>query len=257
MTLPDLSRSDPKRLALARRQIHNGAQWLARMANSFLQPASGNSHLDLTWSPERAALSTRKFDGPLAVELRLAQLQLQFTDDGRPVPHVLDLEDRSSAAIEAWMLVELLHRGKERDRFSKKLPYEISEPMTGDSEKYAAEELAAELALLAAWAQAASAVIAPLAKTAPLICWPEQMLFGTVAKTAAPASNGGAHVRIGFSLGDERTPEPHFLAVAENHGKVQSLRPDVVLTANRIAKDGLDAAAIGKFLEAPAFAGNG
>ena len=248
MNLPDLTKADPKRMAAARRQIHTAAHWLARMANSFIPATAGHDHLKLRWTPERGALATQSFDGALAVELRLAQLQFQFLEDGKPVPHILDLEDRSPATIEAWMLVELLHRNKERDRFSKLLPYEIASPMTGDSEKYMPEELAPELALLTNWAKSATDIISPLAKGEQVWFWPEPMQFGFVAKTGAPASNGGSHVRTAFSLGDERTSEPHFLVVPEKHGSVQSLRPDVVLPASRIQKDALGTAAIQQFL---------
>ena len=250
MNLPDLSTANPKRTNAARRQIHNAAQWLARMANSFIPATANQDHLRLTWSPERGALATQKFEGGLAVELRLAQLCLQFLDGGKPVPHILDLEDRSPATIEAWMLVELLHRSKDRDRFSKTLPYEIAAPMTGDTEKYTPEDLAPELALLTNWAKGASDIISPLAKDEQVWFWPEPSQFGFVTKSGAPASNGGSHVRLAFSLGDERTTEPYFLVVPEKHGTVQSLRPDVVLPASRIHKDALASEDIRKFLSA-------
>lgn len=250
MNLPDLESADPLRMAAARRQIHNAATWLARIANSFREPAADRGHLMLDWDAERGALTTQRFAGSLAVELRLPQLHLQFLEVGRPVPHALDMEDRTPAAVEAWVLVELLHRGLERDRFSKALPYETALPMTGDSEKFAPAEYAAELALLTAWAQGASRAIAPMAGGAGIMCWPEPLQFGAILESGAPASNGGSRLRVAVSLGDERTKEPHFLVVPENHGTVQSLRPDAVLMASRIRADGLNGDAIRGFLAA-------
>ena len=55
--------------------------------------------------------------------MRLPTLEMQFHEHGKPVPHILDPEEHSPAEVEAWMLVELLHRGVDREKFSKTLPY--------------------------------------------------------------------------------------------------------------------------------------
>src|SRR3984893_5342685 len=85
---------------------------------------------------QRQALVTQEFLPQLTVELRIPELALQFKEDGRAVPHVIKLDDRTPAEVEAWVLVELLHRGIDYDRFSKSLPYKVPDLMMGDAVRY-------------------------------------------------------------------------------------------------------------------------
>jgi hypothetical protein len=122
---------NPHRLGEARRQAHNAAQWLVRLARSYIAPQPHAQHTLLQWDSQRQALVTQEFLPQLTVELRIAELALRFTEDGRAVPHVIKLDDRTPAEVEAWVLVELLHRGIDYDRFSKSLPYKVPDLMTG------------------------------------------------------------------------------------------------------------------------------
>jgi hypothetical protein len=47
---------------------------------------------------------TQEFLPQLTVELRIPELALQFKEDGRAVPHVIKLDDRTPAEVEAWVL---------------------------------------------------------------------------------------------------------------------------------------------------------
>ena len=78
-------------------------------------------------------------------------LHMQFLEHGRPAPHVLDMDDRSPAHVEGWILVELLHRGVDRERFSKALPFEVQNAMWGDHEKFSTADYEAEIAALSQW----------------------------------------------------------------------------------------------------------
>jgi hypothetical protein len=113
--------------------------------------ASDNGHTLLRWDSERAAMVTQEFLPDLTLELRLRRLAMQFREHGRPAPHIFEFDDRTPAEAEAWVLVELLHRQLDRDRFSNALPYEFPDLMTGDAVPYAAELHELALQELATW----------------------------------------------------------------------------------------------------------
>ena len=99
------------------------------------------------------------------MELKLPELTLQFLEDGKPVKHALHMEGRSPAQVEAWVLVELLHRGVDRDRFSKDLPYEIPHAMVGDGVEYSPEFREVELKRVLEWFSAAAELMKKLASS--------------------------------------------------------------------------------------------
>jgi hypothetical protein len=90
------------------------------------------------------------------MELRLPELTLQFLEDGKPVEHEFLMEGRSPAQVEAWVLVELLHRGLDRGRFSKDLPYDIPHAMAGDGVEYSPDFREGELKKILDWFTAAA-----------------------------------------------------------------------------------------------------
>jgi hypothetical protein len=75
---------DPHRLGEARRQAHNAAQWLVRLARSYIAPQPHGQHTLLQWDSQRQALVTQEFLPQLTVELRIPELALQFKEDGAP-----------------------------------------------------------------------------------------------------------------------------------------------------------------------------
>lgn len=91
------------------------------------------------------------------MELILPELILTFTEHGVPVRHDFELEGHTQAHVEAWILVELLHRDVDRTRFSKALPYDVSALMTGDAIEFSPEAYTAELEALAGWYEHAMA----------------------------------------------------------------------------------------------------
>jgi hypothetical protein len=240
----------------ARLQLHSMLQWLARLANSYVEADAAGRHLTVLWDGDRHAFLTREFDGGFAVELRLPSLEMQFREHGVLSPHVLDVEGRSPAEVEAWMLVELLHRGVNRSRFSKQLPYGPARLMHGDARQFSPGGLADELADLATWLDMAAGVLTRLAGRlrasgqsvdGEIRCWPEQLhLAVTVA--LEPGSTSEA-LRVGLSAGDDKTSEPHFLVVAERTRSASTMLPNSVLPASRIAASGMSSDDIVAFLE--------
>jgi hypothetical protein len=216
--------ADPRRLGEARRQAHSVAQWLARLAHSYMVPQLDARHTLLRWDPLRLAFVTQEFLPALTAELRIPGLALQFRQDGRPVPHVMEVDDRTPAEVEAWVLVELLHRGIDRDRFSKSLPYEMPDLITGDAVGYMAAPLAAELDELAAWFANAADILAAVASEAPpapappvlappaqaLWCWPELFQLAVLLPLRPHDASRGPMLRAGFSVGDGGSDQAHF-----------------------------------------------
>ncbi len=119
-----------------RRGTLNLVQWLSRIANSYVRDGAPEAVSELEFRAADAAFVTKQFDKGIALEIRLPGLELQFLENGKPMPHVFDPEEHSPAEVEAWLLVELLHRGIDREKFSKELPYAIAGLMSGDAEDY-------------------------------------------------------------------------------------------------------------------------
>jgi hypothetical protein len=157
---------------------------------------------------------------------------MQFQERGKLVPHILDPEERSPAEVEAWILVELLHRGLDRDRFSKSLPYAIANLMSGDAEDYSPQACAPGLAQLAAWFCAASAVLSTHGR---VVCAPQTLTLGVASGRGTPA--------VGFSPGNAERDEPHFFIDTYND------RERRVLTASELANERDPAAAAAQFIK--------
>ena len=237
---------EPRRLGEARRQAHDAAQWLVRLAHSYMAPQPDARHTLLRWDPQRQALVTQEFLPRLTVELRIRELALQFREDGRAVPHVIEIDDRTPAEVEAWVLVELLHRGVDRDRFSKSLPYEMPDLMTGDAIRYVAEPLAAELDELAAWLANAATVLAALESEQPRAatpsspaprCWPEVFHLAILLPLRPHDQPSGATLRAGFSAGDGGSDQPYFYVAPRGAKAGAALRPDTALTAASLLRE--------------------
>ena len=211
---------DPRELGQGRHQAHNAVQWLARMARSYIEPAEDDGHTALDWVASDDALVTKEIAPDIVLEFRLPELIMQFKEGGKRVSHQFDMDDRSPAEAEAWLLVELLHRGVDRDKLSKDLPYSLPGMMVGDAVHYNRLETEASLRELAQWyANGASAIDAVCkefgaADGPTVVCRPRYFdLVGSV-----PQSNGGGQssvVKVGFAPGDGHYGEPYFYVVAE------------------------------------------
>lgn len=233
---------DPRRLGPARRQAHDAAQWLVRLAHSYMAPQPDARHTLLRGDPQRQALVTQEFLPRLTVELRIPELALQFKEDGRAVPHVCRIDDRTPAEVEAWVLVELLHRGVDRDRFSKSLPYELPDLMAGDAVRYVAEPLAAELGELAAWLANAASVLAavetPHPPSPPAVwCRPQAFDLAIALPLHPQDAPSAAMLRAGFSPGDGARDQPYFYVARHDAKAGATPRPDTVLTAASLLRE--------------------
>lgn len=254
---------DSRKLNEARRQAHNGIHWLARFANSYRAPENGNRQVELIWDTEHGAFSTKAFEDKYRVELRLPHMEMQFREGDELVPHVLYFEDRSPAHVEAWVLVELLHRGIDRDRFSKNLPYTPENLMSGDNEEFAPESYQEELAVLNSWYTNAGQILAQLASkhaedgtisiagtssTEPpaIKCWPNSFQIGIEMPIQA---SGGRLLRVGMAISNTSRPEPYFFVGTEEQASSGNFNANYILMARRIISDNMSPDEVVAFLQ--------
>jgi hypothetical protein len=235
---------DAAELARARSEAINVVQWLARLAQSYVTSGPSERRTELDFRAKDAAFITKPFADSVAVEMRLPDLHLQFLHHGKPVPHIFDPQERSPAEAEAWILVELLHRGIDREKFSKKLPYAIHGLLTGDAEDYMPQACSTGLHELAGWFGKAARVLKEAGRTGgadkPAIIGLPQTLDLVLADSPGAKP-------LGFSLGDAHNPEPHFYAVT---AKTASAKPErAVLRASALFAEGDPANAAAKLLK--------
>lgn len=245
------------RMVDARRQAHNAVHWLARFAHSYVDPLPEDRHVDLLWDADRGAIRTPFFSDGLSVELRVTDLELQFCEGGKPVPHILSFQERTPAHVEAWVLVELLHRGIDRDQFSKDLPYRARDLMLGDSEDHEVDEYRSELASLNGWLRNAAAACSALRHNLgrddgydlddrEVTCWPETFQLGI--EIPLPQGFGAPALRAGLSAGDTLRPEPFFFAGTPEQARSGDIDADSLLSSQRIQRENLSADDVINFL---------
>ena len=242
---------DSQALAKARNETINIVQWLARIANSFVTARAPKDRVLLAFRAADTAFVTKTFDNGLSLEMRLPSLELQFLENGRPAPHTLDPEEHSPAEAEAWLLVELLHRGVDRTKFRKKLPYTIPNLMTGDAENYSPRSCREGLAQLMAWFQNAVGVLDAAgsvsgAGKAGIVCCPQ-----TLSLSCATAP-GPTFADFGFSLGDGQNREPFFYRAARAPNRSAIGDGRAILTASMLLAEKDPAAAARRFVAAGA-----
>jgi hypothetical protein len=239
--------ADLDALAKAKAEALNLVQWLARIANSYVTEGTPDERTALDFRASDAAFVTKPFDKDISLEMRLPNLEMQFLENGKPVPHILDPQEHSPAEVEAWILVELLHRRVDREKFSKTLPYAIPDLMTGDAEDHAPQSCQPGLTHLMAWFQNAAAALDAAARAtgtdkARIVCLPQTLNLICVSDPGAKQAD------FGFSPGDAENPEPFFYAnVSATNGAAAGKKRSVLKASILLAESDPAAAAI-KFM---------
>jgi hypothetical protein len=232
----DIPEASEKEFALARMETLNLVQWLARIANSYVTSKMPEERVILEFRSANPAFVTQQFEKQLTLELRLANLEMQFSEYGRAVPHIFDPEEHSPAKVEAWLLVELLHRGIDRSKFSKKLPYPMPNLMTGDAEDHSPEACREGLAKLVVWCRNAASVLSSASHGARILALPQTV-------TLVYETKNGPETSCGFAIGDEKA-EPYFFA------KKAGERKPAMLSASQLAKESNPGLAAAQFISA-------
>lgn len=220
----DIPAGEEVEFVKARKELLNLVQWPARLANSYVAGKEPEERVLLEFRSADPAFITQTFANEVALEIRLANLRMQFLEHGKPVPHIFDPEEHSPAKVEAWLLVELLHRGIDRTKFSKKLPYPMPDLMSGDAEDHAPQECEAGLVQVMTWYRNAGTVLSDASGPGKLIVFPKTLELVLLSKS-------GQQGNVGFSIGDDENSEPHFY-FKKPGGKKRS-----VLTASQLKKE--------------------
>jgi hypothetical protein len=224
---------DLETMAKARLETINLIQWLARIANSYVAAEEPGERVMLDFRPGAAAFVTKPFDRGLSLELRLPSLEMQFLEEGRAAPHIFDPEEHSPAEVEAWLLVELLHRGVDRTKFSKKLPYDISGLMTGDADDHSPQSCQPALTQLMTWYCNAAAAIDATAITSgfegsKVVCRPQTLALSCIS------NNGSKRGGFGFSPGDAEIREPYFYRYSAAGNGSAAAKTRTTMTASKL-----------------------
>ena len=223
---------NPRELGTARHLAHNGAQWLARIACSYIEPDTDEAHTCLSWVNDGNALVTQEIAPGLVLELRVPELVLQFKEEGERVSHEFEMHERTPAKVEAWLLVELLHRGVDRDQLSKDLPYKIPGLMTGDAVSYSADPSKEELQELSYWYANAASVLGlvrdkhanPKSEPSQIRCWPHRFNMDVVLH--CNSSTDDRSITVGLAPGDGYYDEPYFYVTPPLNTATEDL-PDI------------------------------
>jgi hypothetical protein len=240
---------DPCRLGQARWLALNIVQWPARVANSYVSGATWRERTLMEWQSASDSIVTQPFDRELCLKLNLQTLEMCFMKKGGPVPHALDPQARSPAEAEAWILVELLHHGIDCASFSKALPYNVPDLLSGDAEDYAPQSCAAELTELAAWYHNAARGFATAAKALRasypgVECSPQNLTLMCRLGFDNAGTKGSA-VELGFSPGGDANDEPFFYVIGGSAADEPRNAPFVMrsstIAAARVPQESLSA----------------
>ena len=254
---PDTSLLTSANFKRARYEAHNGVFWMARGAHSYLEVENNNKHIELEWQKDSKTLRTKIFCENLQVGLSLPKLEMFFCEDGKKVKHSFWFDERTPAYVEAWYLVELLHRDKDQSRFSSDLPFDSKEFFLGDTEEHDAPAVALELRALNDCIVKAADICTEVSRNLvtngdvvsndnPIVCRPENFTFGFEASSSA---RSGENIVIGLSAGDDLRPAPFFFVSSNQNKKRETIHaldfnPENLLFLKTVVEKNMDDASI-------------
>ena len=265
---PPVNIFDTNNFRQARIEAHNALFWMARGTHSFLDSAPNNEHLSLFWHKASGNFRTRSFDGDLQIGLGFPDLELYFCEGGQKVPHSFWLDDRTPAFVEAWYLVELLHRDRDQSRFSTDLPFSSPYMLMGDTEDHNASAYKTELNALNGCVLKANEILRsvshavaqqpPFTKCRQWITL-EPESFSLVLNVVVDNESDKLPL-IGMCLGDHLRPAPFFFVKAsETQGGLKThlldYDPSALLPLRSIVNETMPDVElveklVGKFIEA-------
>ena len=227
---PEAKIFNTKKYKRARSEGHNALFWLARGAHSFLVPCDNDTHLDLSWHEETKSFRTKIFDRDLQIGLYLPDLELYFCENDVKVPHSFWMDDRTPAYVEAWYLVELVHRDRDREKFSTDLPFSSPNLLMGDTEDHNASAFKEELNALDQCFQKTIQLFKEVAdvlsksghvneKSKLLVLKPEA--FALVLSFQLKDIPEVA-ISVGLSAGDNLRPSPFFFTGSSSQDEIKN-----------------------------------
>ncbi len=244
---PNIEVFQTKQYRDARVEAHNALFWMARAAHSFVEPMPENAHLNLSWENDSADFRTQIFGDNIQIGINLPELELYFCEKKEKVPHSFWLDDRTPAFVEAWYLVELLHRGIDPETFSTSLPFDSKNMVMGDTQDHNASLYKKELTALKDCIHNTIPILEGLANRLrinnkigkdphKIVLEPETF---TLILTNIPTKNVNQKITTGLSAGDNlrQTPFLFTKSIDQANGSTNHLldyNPECLITLESI-----------------------
>jgi len=197
--------SDPRALVDARLQLHWAAQIVSGVGATHLETRDDDSHPNLGWDPEAAALAGHPV-GELRAAITPADLTLHLLDPRSVSLASYPLDGRSLEDGRAWMAGALAEQGlpARLDLPGYDLPgHAVANGAALDADPAHRRELAA-------WFASAHHALERIrdahAGASTVRCWPHHFDIATLI----PVAGEGRSVGVGMTPGDHRFPEPYW-----------------------------------------------
>ena len=205
----------PTDLGGIRLELHHAVQMLASFGQTLLDSQPDDSHRSMVWSGPDVAFSTSPLDSEPTLRVTVAPANLTASvhgDSGVLVSRSLVglTPDEAYAWLESELAGALGRDGLQLGRPE----YDMSPRETENGEPFAGTP-AAVLVELEAWFDNAAGVLDELvaqdASATPVRCWPHHFDIATLLVLDPEIGpTEGRSVGVGFSPGDEATPQPYW-----------------------------------------------
>jgi len=197
-------------LSDARRQVHHAAQFAAAVGISYLPHEPDDSHTNLEWLPELAALASRVIPARAAFRLavRPADLSLVLLDATGSAAASLPLDGHRIDEATAWIRTRVGERGADPVRYTLARHYEIPRHPVRDGAAFDTRDTASFDQLgrwLATGAAALESLRAATAGASHVRCWPHHFDIALLID-----AGDGRTVGVGLEPGDAYYDEPYL-----------------------------------------------
>jgi hypothetical protein len=207
----------PAALAEARLQLHHAVQVVSAVGATLLAPLPDDSHPNLGWEENHAALAGHSVPGehPFRAALRLADAVLLLLDASSRVAAELALRGQTLDGATAWLGRAIEARGATLPRGGlRRPPYDLPDHPVAHGVPFPAAPAPA-FAELAHWfgnAHRALAAVAARNEDAGAVrCWPHHFDIATLLTVERDAEGRASRtIGAGLSPGDESYGEPYF-----------------------------------------------
>ena len=205
----------PADLVGIRAELHHAVQLLASFCQTLLDPRPDDSHRSMVWSGPDGGFSTSPMDREPTLRVTVAPTDLEVTLHGETgVLGSRSLVGLTPDEAYAWLEGELAGAlGRDGLRLGRP-GYEIPPRGTAKGKPFGGTPAVA-LVELEAWFENAAGVldgiVAQDASATPVKCWPHHFDIAmalVLDPEIGPAE--GRSVGVGFSPGDEATPQPYW-----------------------------------------------
>jgi hypothetical protein len=204
---PDLA----PELSDARLQLHHAAQLVSAIGISYLPHQANDSHTNLEWLGDLAALASHTIDAtrPIRLGVRPNPFALLFLQND-VASESFALPGRTVAEAADWVRGQVSANGADGAAYTLAKHFTIPEHAVARSAPFNDGDTAAfrELAL---WYADAALVLSELASatpnSSPVRCWPHHFDIATLIEVAP-----GKTISLGMEPGDTYYAEPYFYA---------------------------------------------